>query len=179
MSRSFVGKFALPGIGVAIAAGAALASNHDAIEAAYAPAPSAVMEDAAAAAAGRLFERADLNADGALDRDEYRALAIVTAELASLNGFVSLEIDGAARALPLPAGSPKSLSRAERVRIDAVASRAFHAASGADIVIDKSEFIAEARQNFRAADRNRNGVLNARELQTFAAATSRLNAPEA
>ncbi len=115
-----------------------------------------------------VFERADRNGDQALDVDEYTALSVTTAELAQLNGFVSIETEDEPSLIALPAARPAALSRGEHIRIAAVAQHAFYAYAGGDGRIDVDEFVAAQSALFNAADRNGNGTLKRRELGVFA-----------
>jgi hypothetical protein len=163
---------ALTGLGVGATGGGAGAG-------AYGGAIATLTGDQSGAMARALFERADLDASGALDADEYAALAIVTAELARLNGFIALAADGAAEIVALPIKGRESLSRGERARIDAVARAEFYAAAGADGQMSKAEYAAERAAGFAAADRDGDGRLKARELTLFAAAQARLSRSDA
>ncbi|MGF1545543.1 MAG: hypothetical protein ACFB00_13795 [Parvularculaceae bacterium] len=131
-----------------------------------------------AAASDNAFARADLNDDEALDVDEFRALARVSAELARLNGFIALEVDGEAYVAPIAveAGAPAALTRAERLRIDAVARRDFHLAAGDDQRLDRFEHRDAAARRFRDADANRDGVLRGREIDALARAPQSIKA---
>ena len=85
-------KFAVSGFAAAAAIGASLVSSASVDPQPAYPTQASKLEAAAAAAnASRLFDRADLDKNGALDREEHEILAVVTAELAQLNGFVSID----------------------------------------------------------------------------------------
>ena len=124
--------------------------------------------------ASALFTQADINQDGLIDAREYRALAIVTAELSRLSRSVTLLVGGEARGVAISYDGPASLSRAERARIDAVSARAFFLAAGADNAISADEFVAFEMERFASADRNGNGVLQRKELTQLAAGNAGL-----
>ncbi len=180
MGIGFIENFALPGIGVALAASFALATAPapSSVEA-YGPAINSFSEDLAAKHAVRLFYQADRNGDGQLDRDEFGALAVVSAELARLNGFVAIHLDEVSHRAELPAGAPKSLTSAERTRIWAVATNEFLAEAGANGALGEAEFVQLHLSVFRQADRNGDGRLDGAELKWFAAAQARLVTSEA
>ena len=66
------------------------------------------------------------------------------------------------------------MPQGERARIGAVAAREFYHAAGEDARLTEDEFIAFELERFSDADKNRNGVLDAYELKTFAARTARI-----
>lgn len=135
----------------------------------------ALTEDAAVASAARVFARSDRDQSGYLDADEYTALQVVSAELARLNGFISVESDGEPSIITVSTGPSASLGEAEQIRIAAVARGAFYLAAGDDGRLDEAEFIAAERQAFEAADANRNGELARRELSEYAARAAGLS----
>lgn len=118
--------------------------------------------------AGRVFSRADIDGNGALDADEYTALTVVTAELARLNGFVVVEKGEEAGVIELPTAQPASLPRSEHIRIAAVAQNTFYVFAGDDGRMSADEFAASQGALFQAADLNRNGKLARKELSVFA-----------
>lgn len=125
--------------------------------------------------AQRVFARADLNQDLALDIDEYAALSVITAELAQLNGFIRIETnDDEPGFIQLPLTRPASLSAAEHARIAALAGRVFYAAAGADARMSADEFQMAQLNLFRSADTDRNGALKKKELAVFAARQANL-----
>lgn len=128
----------------------------------------ALTEDAVAAHASTIFHRADRDQNGFLDADEYASLSIVAAELARLNGFVVIESDDGPATLTLASTGPAALSRAEHIRIDAVARSAFYTSAGEDGRMSESEYLSAQRASFDAADFNANGVLRRGELEAFA-----------
>ncbi len=115
-----------------------------------------------------VFARADLDRNQALDVDEYTALAVVTAELSRLNGFVVVEKGETVGTIELADAGPAALPRSEHIRIAAVAQNAFYAFAGADGRMSAEEFAAAQGAVFDAADLNRNGKLGRRELSIFA-----------
>ena len=170
MAQDFFKKAALPALIGVIAAGAAIAATGGDDAEAYAADTVALDVAQASISAGALFDRADLNQDGALDQDEYAALSIVRAELARLNGFVWFEADGVSVAAPVAEANASPLSIAERIRIETVSSFAYHTAAGADDVLDRNDFIAHELERFQAADTNDDGVLVDAELTKIASA---------
>jgi hypothetical protein len=175
MVRKIFEKLAIPGLVLAVAAGATLASSA-AVEppAAYGPQAQRLEAGAAAAHASAVFERADINSDGQIDADEYSALSIVIAELARLNGFVAVDFADGGKTVALPIAAPQALAGSERIRVAAVAAREFHLVAGADDMINRNEFVDAQMELFSAADANRNGVLSERELRSYAAWQARI-----
>jgi hypothetical protein len=166
MRTNLTAALAAPGIALA-AIGAALASG--AAERAAYDGPAASLSVAELRQhADAIFDCADLDKSGALEAEEYSALALVTAELSRLNGFVALHVGAESRTVQLPRGLPE-FSRAERVRVEAVARKAFYASAGADSAIERSEFASALAARFTASDANRDGGLKRRELISFAA----------
>jgi hypothetical protein len=124
--------------------------------------------------ARRVFRNADLDASGDLDSAEYVALAIVDAELARLNGFIAFEFNGAAmKVAAAGAPTPSAMTFAERTRIDAVATREFHALAGRDARLNASEFESAAVELFTLADGDRDGAIAGAEFALIAAARLR------
>lgn len=115
------------------------------------------------------FSRADQNRDHVLDADEFAALSIVKAELAHLNGFVSVVIDDKVHKIDLPIAAPASLAQGERTRIEAVARHTFYAFAGTDGEIAADDYIAMQEAMFAIADVNRNKTLAKKELTYYGA----------
>lgn len=174
MDRNLIAGFAAPAVAViAIGVSAALASATSVSErAAYGAATMSLTREGAAEHSRAIFARADVDDSGALDVNEYAALATVTAELARLNGFIALEVGDAAAVVALPIEYPTALAGAERARVEAVARAEFYSAAGADGVMSSEEFSNEQASRFAEADRNRNGALVKSELVSFAARTA-------
>ena len=118
--------------------------------------------------ANRVFTRADRDGDFNLNADEYTALAIVTAELAHLNGFIVIETGGQLSTASASGVSSTALSAAEQTRIEAVARGRFYVFSNDDGMMDQNEFLRAQSAVFDAVDYNKNGVLAKRELNAFA-----------
>lgn len=172
-------KLAFSGAAAAIAAGAGLIQSADVAEApAYGVAAIRHEAEATVRYAAHVFERADLGNDGALDEDEYVTLAIVTAELARLNGFVAIDQSGGVTTVALPIEKNAGLTGHERGRVWERAAREYAVAAGDDHRLSKDEFIGAVLEQFLANDVNRNGVLSSRELVAFGLAQSRLTALE-
>lgn len=128
----------------------------------------ALTEDALIDHASAIFQRADRDQDGVLNANEYAALSIVSAELARLNGFVVIEGAEGPATVTLAATAPAALSRAEHVRVDAVARSTFYTHAGDDGQMNEEEYARAQRAMFDVADFNRNGVLQRGELEVFA-----------
>ncbi len=122
----------------------------------------------AAAYSRSVFQRADIDHDGALDVDEYAALAVVKAELAHLNGFIAVERNGALETVALPINAPAALGDSEQTRIDAVARHTFYAFAGSDGKMQQGEYLGLEDAIFASSDLNSNGALTRAELPLFA-----------
>lgn len=163
----------LPGFAAALAAGAGLvhAASVEPVRAYGAP---AFQIEAATIAntAKSVFDRADFDNDSELSREEYVTLAVVTAELARLNGFIAVDYAGGVRTAAVPSGAPWSAK--ERARIEASAERDYARLAGEDERMTKEEFMTARLEAMTAADFDRNGVLAGVELTRFAAAEARI-----
>ncbi len=154
---------------LAAVAGLALTSADDFSQSAYGDELLTSLSEADAVDhALRVFERSDRNGDGALDVDEYTALSVITAELAYLNGFVTIETGDEPGLISLPNTAPSALPQSEQVRVAAVAQHAFYVYAGFDARIEADEFVKAQTTLFKAADRNGNGMLKRNELGVFA-----------
>ena len=154
---------------IAAVAGLAYASVETSDEGPYDGAALRALSQADVAGhAERVFARADIDRNDALDVDEYIALAVVTAELARLNGFVVIEKGDEIGVIELPQSGSAALPKSEHIRIAAVTQNAFYAFAGADGRMSAGEFAAAQSALFDAADLNRNGKLGRRELSIFA-----------
>lgn len=171
--NSLIAAFAAPSIAL-ISVGLAAGAGFD-DRAAYGAAIETLSQPEASAHAAATFARADVDRSGALDANEYAALAIVTAELARLNGFIALEIGDGQEVVPLPIEAPMALAGVERTRVDAVARTEFYAVAGDDGLMDLTEYAGEQAERFKAADGNRNGALARTELVSFAARSAMLS----
>lgn len=163
----------LPGFAALLAAGAGLV-HAASVEtpAAYGP-PATQLEAATVAATAKsVFSRADLDNDGILSRDEFLTLAVVSAELARLNGFVPVDYAGGVRTAALPRAD--AWDQVERARIEAAAERDYALFAGVDQRLSGEEFVAMRLESLTAADLDRNGVLTGAELGRFAAIEARL-----
>lgn len=175
MVFGFVQKLAVSGGAAALAAGASLISS-----AAVAPSPAypseAVRLEAAGAASSALhiFDRADLDNNEFLDRDEYEILAVVTAELARLNGFIALDAGVGIETVAIAPASDGSLAKAEKARVEDRARREFQLYAGDDERLAPDEFVDAQLEIFLATDADRNGVLVGAELKAYAHAQSKL-----
>lgn len=156
---------------VIAAAGLAYTSADDAaLGAAYGDdgALKSLTEEVLARHAQTVFARADRDGNGALDNNEYAALSIVSAELARLNGFVVIESENGPATLAISGAPSSALSKADHVRIDAVARSTFYIHAGKDGRMDENEYANAQRAMFDGADFNGNGVLKRGELAVFA-----------
>lgn len=164
---------ALPGFAAAVAAGAGLvhAASVDPVPAYGAPAVQLEAETVATTAAA-VFERADLDNDAELSREEFVTLAVVTAELARFNGFVAVDYAGGVRTAALPRSAV--WSPLERARVEAAAQRDYARFAGEDERLTSDEFVAARLEAMTAADLDRNGVLRGAELTRFAALEARV-----
>lgn len=169
MVVGFFEKAAFSGLAAALAAGAGLVTSASmtAIPV-YGAFAFSLEADAVAKNATRVFDRADLNNDGALDQDEYHILAVVTAELANLNGFASFHAGEGIRIVKIPQTKKSDLTAIEKAAIRAKAVREFLYLSGDDEGLAREEFITAEFERFIANDRDRNGVLFGPELVSFA-----------
>ncbi|WP_375206153.1 hypothetical protein [Hyphococcus sp.] len=129
---------------------------------------TALSRSEAAAHAQATFQRADRNGDGVLDVNEFAALTVVTAELANLNGFVSVENNDSVRTIALPVSAPLALGDAEQTRIDAVARHTFYAFAGDDGKLQQGEYMGLQNAIFASSDLNANGALTRAELSLYA-----------
>lgn len=152
------------------AAGFAMAAVDDrALDYAYGDAPlTSLSYDEATQHAELVFERADRDGDQTLSVDEYAALAIITAELAHLNGFVAVEQEDGVKTISLSSSAPGALTASEHVRIDAVSRHVFYSFAGADRALDAKEYSLMQSAVFHASDLNANGDLSKRELSVYA-----------
>jgi hypothetical protein len=175
MVRNLIAAFAAPALVlIAIGISAALASGVGGDMPAYGAALKKLDAGQAVANAKATFARADLDGSDALDVREYAALAIVTAELSRLNGFVALDVGEETQIVTLPVTAPMALTGGERARIEAVALNEFYALAGEDRLVSRDEFTRDKAGAFKAADRNGNGALSALELVSFAAHEARM-----
>ncbi|NNL88387.1 MAG: hypothetical protein HKP25_04895 [Marinicaulis sp.] len=152
----------------AIAAVAGLAVSTDIDENnAYAGTNIAVLQQTVIDAhAATLFSRADADANGALSADEFTALSVVTAELARLNGFITIETgDEPATVAVGPAA--RSMTQSEYARVAAVARNKFYLFSNGDGAMTADEFQNLQKADFEAADLNKNDRLGRRELALY------------
>lgn len=173
MARAKFPIIVLPGLAAVVAIGAGLVHAASVEPApAFAARASQLEASTIATTAKMVFSRADLDNDGALSADEYVTLAVVTAELARLNGFVPVDYAGGVRVAPL-AGAD-AWSRETRARIETAAARDYLAFAGEDRRLDAGEFAGSRLEALSAADRDRNGVLTGAELQRFAAIEARV-----
>ena len=181
MIRDITAAFAAPAVAlIAIGVSAALASGMKDAAYPYGETVGMLSAEGARAHAQTVFDRADLDRSGALDADEYASLAIVTAELSRLNGFIAIETGGDnANIVSLPIAAPSALSGGERARVEAVARAEFYALAGDDASLSADEYLGEQAARFAAADRNRNGALAKAELTSFAVREAKLAGSDA
>ncbi len=168
-------KAALSGVAAAIAAGAGLVNSAEVAPApAYGAYANSIDLDIATRHAAGVFDRADLNNDGVLGEDEFTVLAIVTAELALLNGFIAVDVSDGVKVVAAPRRGKEELSSGDKASIKNRAEREFLIAAGDDLRLSKDEFIGANLERFLASDADRNGALSGAELAAYAQAQSRL-----
>ncbi len=168
-------KIAFSGIAAAVAAGASLVSSVSVtLSPAYGVSATKLEASAAATDAARVFDRADLDNNGFLDRDEYEILSVVTAELAQLNGFIAIDAGRGVETVAIARADKRSLDVGDKARIEERAKREFRAISGDEERLSSDEFVTAELERFLATDADRNGVLAGAELASFAYAQSRL-----
>lgn len=177
MVVALVHKVAFSGIAAAIAAGASLVTSTVVEPAPAYGTPATKLEiDAAGKQAARLFDRADMNKDGALDRDEYSILTVVSAELAQVNGFVAVEAGRGVEIIPIATDDlANHLTSQEKALVRERAAREFRVIAGDDERLSADEFIGAQLEQFLSSDKNRDGVLAGGELSAFAFGQSRLS----
>lgn len=175
MVVALVQKLAFSGIAAAMAASIGLV-NGAAVEPApaYGTAIDRLEANIAAREAARVFSRADLDKDGTLSQDEYSVLAVVSAELARLNGFVAIDMSNGVRTVAVTAAGAPSLSPAEKKRINERAAREFRIIAGEDERLAGDEYVAAQLEQFLTNDIDRNGVLTGSELTSYARAQSKV-----
>jgi hypothetical protein len=163
----------LPGLAaaVAISAGLVHAASVDP-QPAYAAQATQVEASTIAQTAKTVFARADLDNNGALSEEEFVTLAVVTGELARLNGFVPVDYSGGVRTAKLAFAD--AWSNETRARIETAAERDYAYFAGDDGRLDAGEFVSARLEALSTADRDRNGVLTGAELQRFAAIEARV-----
>lgn len=142
------------------------------------------------ALASRAFSAADINDDGAIDREEYVKLALASAR--DLDSFVTdPQIDAAAMrdqgaVSPAPgedtgdtvaptdetAGAePTRLATTDSAEIEITAAQSFDEVAGPDDEMTQEELRTAFLSRFEEADADGDDQLDAEELQTFAALT--------
>lgn len=175
MVLGLIHKVAFSGFAAAVAAGASLVSSASVTpEPAYGISAGKLEAAAAATHAARVFDRADLDNNGFLDRDEYEILGVVTAELAQLNGFIVIDAGRGVETVAIARAGKRSLDSGDKARIEERAKRGFRAISGDDERLSADEFVTAELEQFLAVDADRNGVLAGAELASFARAQSGL-----
>jgi hypothetical protein len=163
----------LPGFAAALAVGAGLVHAASVEPRLAYGAPASQLEATTIVETARtVFSRADLDNDRDLSREEYVTLAVVTAELARLNGFVTVDYAGGVRTAQLP--RVHAWTSNERAGVEASASRDYGFFAGDDDRMSGEEFVAARLEALSLADTDRNGVLRGAELTRFAAIEARL-----
>ena len=129
------------------------------------PSEEIVLEDARLNA-DQMFDKIDINGDGAISIDEYASQAVVSASLSRFNGVVA--IDGRKTYhIVLPAEATGRLANFEQTTIDAVARNEFHDHAGSDSVMDRREWITAQLNDFAEVDFDEDGVLRGPELEVY------------
>ena len=176
MPVALIEKIAFSGVAAAAAAFAGfLGDFSNEPSPAYGAAATRLEAETVAAYVGRVFDRADLNNNGFLDMEEYSILAIVSAELAQLNGFVSFDVGLGVETVALPGGvtTPPPAAHLKDNLLEQ-ANREFAYAAGEDGRLSAADFADAVLEQFLASDADRDGVLAGGELKSFAAAQARL-----
>lgn len=174
MAKAKFPIIALPGLAAAVAISAGLVHAASVEQPPAYAAPATQVEAATIAQTAKtIFVRADLDNDGALSEEEFVTLAIVTGELARLNGFVPVDYARGVRTAKLAYADAWSLET--RARIMNAAERDYALFAGDDGRLDAGEFVSARLEALSAADRDRNGVLTGAELQRFAAIEARVS----
>ncbi len=121
-------------------------------------------------ASSRQFHRADLDGSGLLEQEEFVALAVVSAELARLNGFVALDGHKQLKVLDLPNEDNLAAPDLNRRRIEQSA-RAIYAdlAFGGPGILESSYVIAR-EVSFRKLDQDQDNSLSGPDLGRLAIA---------
>ena len=175
MVFGLIQKIVFSGLAAATAAGASLVSSTSvAPQPAYGVAAATLEATAAASHAARLFDRADLDNNGFLDRDEYEILSVVTAELAQLNGFIAIDAGRGIETVQVARAGHGSLNETKKTRLKERALREFRLFAGDDERLASDEFVTVQLEMFLAIDDDRNGVLSGAELKSYAYAQSKL-----
>ncbi len=168
-------KIAFSSLAAAAAAGASLVSSASvAPQPAYGAAVVRLEAAAAASDAARIFDRADLDNNGFLDRDEYEILGIVTAELAQLNGFIVIDAGRGIETVAIARAESRTLDDQEKAQVGERARREFEMMAGDDERLASDEFLDAQLVLFLATDADRNGVLAGVELTSYARSQSRV-----
>lgn len=141
---------------------------------AFGPAEIELVLDDARLDADRLFDRIDMNRDGALSIDEYASQAVVRASLSRFNGAVVF--DGAETFhVILPEEATKPVRVVEQTAIDAVARNEFYQIAGEDEALSRQEWISSRLNSFAQADFDEDGTLEGNELAVYAMSIARYN----
>jgi len=115
------------------------------------------------------FAEVDLDGDGLLHEADFAARAVVSAQLARLNGRVAVAADAAT---PIGRARTAVLTPGERDMLERRAALEFRFRAGVDGVVDRREWRASREATFDAFDRDGNGVLDGGEIAAFAAAVA-------
>jgi hypothetical protein len=177
MVVALIHKLAFSGVAAMAAAGAGLVTTASVTPApAYGPAAVKLEAVAAASQATRLFDRADLDNDGSLGLDEYTIFAVVTAELARLNGFIPVDGGRGIETVAIARSAKPFVDDQDKAKIKERATREYRLIAGNDERLSADEFVNAQLEQFLAADVDRNGVLAGIELTSYASGQSRLSA---
>ena len=116
------------------------------------------------------FSRADLNRNEQLEEHEYVALAVVTSELAHLNGFLALQGVEKVNVLPLDKRAGQEFDSAERRRIASDARASFRQLSMGALSISEDQYIGARQSLFITFDQDGDNRLNGGDLDSFSIA---------
>jgi len=133
------------------------------------PAPAdGVSRDAYVQSAVRMFDRVDLDGDVVLSENEFAAYLLAEAELTRLNNAAEV-IEGVRYVADLPTFADAGFTPNERETFVADARAEYNAAAGNDGRMSVDEFVTARIGLFDRADQDRDGVLDAREVEVFVA----------
>lgn len=175
MGNNISQKLALPALAAAVFACGSLIANATVEPApAYGAAAGRLEGAAIFSNAEKVFERADLNNDGYLGDEEYSILAVVTAELARLNGFIVVDAQEGVLTVRTLLSDKADLSHRDKEAIRDRAVREHARIAGDDQRVTRDEFVDAALERFIASDTDRNGRLTGEELTVFAASQAKV-----
>ncbi|ADM10081.1 hypothetical protein PB2503_10149 [Parvularcula bermudensis HTCC2503] len=117
------------------------------------------------------FGRIDIDRNGVIDMDEFRAQAVVYAELARLNRKISVDTGDTLISISAPRGVADRVDPTERAAIDAIARRRFHLETEGT-GFDRQAWAKYRLARFEEFDNNDDDILSGAELAGFYRAVS-------